>query len=495
MRYISTRDKNHSVLSYQAIIDGISPDGGLYVPQELPRFSQGDLKQLTALSYEDKAVFILKAFLPEFSEDELRECVQKSISRFEDRIVAPIVKLDDTAYVLELWHGPTCAFKDVALTILPDLLQKAKQKAGIKEDILILTATSGDTGKAALEGFKNTPGVKIAVLYPTDNVSEHQKLQMMIQDGDNVLPLGIKGNFDDAQTTVKKIFCDSESIELFKKAGYLLSSANSINWGRLLPQIIYYFSTYLDLLAAGEIKEGEKINFVVPSGNFGNILAGFYAKQMGLPVNKLICASNSNNVLTDFLTTGRYNACRVLQKTISPSMDILISSNTERLIFEISARNDELTSERMKELFKTGEYVLTEDELRSIKEVFYADYANDTQTKETLHNVFLEKDYLCDPHTAVAVTVYNSYLLSEEDATKTVIVSTANPYKFASDVLDALGYSVPRGDHKAILKLQSKTKVAAPEAIIKAFERPILHKEVLEKDQVLQRLLEFVKNK
>ncbi|HEY8419757.1 MAG TPA: threonine synthase [Clostridia bacterium] len=493
MRYISTRNKNHSVLSYQAIIDGISPDGGLYVPEELPRLEPGDLKKLMAMDYEGKAVFILKTFLPEFSEDELRECVKKSISRFEDNIVAPIVKIDDSVYALELWHGPTCAFKDVALTILPELLQTAKQKAGIKEDILILTATSGDTGKAALEGFKNVKGIKIAVLYPTDNVSEHQKLQMMIQDGDNVLPLGIKGNFDDAQTTVKKIFCDADCIEQFKKAGYLLSSANSINWGRLLPQIIYYFSTYLDLWEVGEIQEGEKINFVVPSGNFGNILAGFYAKQMGLPINKLICASNSNNVLTDFLTSGRYDACRVLQKTISPSMDILISSNTERLIFEISARNDELTSQRMKDLFNTGEYVLTEDELKYIREAFYADYANDIQTKETLHNVFIEKDYLCDPHTAVAVAVYNSYLLSEEDFSKTVIVSTANPYKFASDVLDALGYSVPDSDHKAILKLQSKTDTNAPEAIIKAFERPILHKEVLEKEQVFNRLLDFVK--
>lgn len=493
MRYISTRNKNHSVLSYQAIIDGISPDGGLYVPEKLPKFSKEDLQKLMAMSYQDKAVFILKTFLPEFTEEELSQCVSKSITRFDDNIVAPIVKLDDLVYVLELWHGPTCAFKDVALTLLPELLQIANQKADIKEDILILTATSGDTGKAALEGFKNVDGIKIAVLYPTDNVSEHQKLQMMIQDGNNVLPLGIKGNFDDAQTTVKKIFCDPESIKQFKDAGYLLSSANSINWGRLLPQIIYYFSTYLDLQEVGEIKEDEAINFVVPSGNFGNILAGFYAKQMGLPINKLICASNSNNVLTDFLTTGQYNACRILQKTISPSMDILISSNTERLIFEVSARNDELTSQRMQELFKTGEYELTEDELKLVKSAFFADYANDAQTKETVNNIYLEKDYLCDPHTAVAITVYNSYVLSEDDHSKTVIVSTANPYKFAPDVLDALNYSVPDNDQKAIQKLISKTGVKSPDAILSAFEKPILHNEVIEKEEVMQRLLDFVK--
>lgn len=493
MRYISTRDKNHSVLSYQAIIDGISPDGGLYVPDQLPRFSNEDLKRLVAMGYQDKAVFILKTFLPEFSDDELSQCAAKSISRFEDNIVAPLIKLDDSVYVLELWHGPTCAFKDVALTLLPELMQKSKQKADIKENILILTATSGDTGKAALEGFKNVAGIKIAVLYPTDNVSEHQKYQMMIQDGDNVLPLGIVGNFDDAQTMVKKIFCDPECVQKFKEAGYLLSSANSINWGRLLPQIIYYFSTYLDLLEAGEIKEGETINFAVPSGNFGNILAGFYAKQMGLPINKLICASNSNNVLTDFLTTGHYNACRILQKTISPSMDILISSNTERLIFEVSARNDKLTSQRMKALFESGEYVLTEDELAAVKNSFFADYANDIQTKETLHNVYLEKDYLCDPHTAVAVAVYNSYLLSEDDHKKTVIVSTASPFKFARDVLIALNYSAPEDDQKAILKLQSKTGIGAPGAILSAFDKPVLHNEVLEKDKITQRLLDFIK--
>ncbi|NLC17241.1 MAG: threonine synthase, partial [Clostridiales bacterium] len=426
-------------------------------------------------------------------DDELSQCAAKSISRFEDNIVAPLIKLDDSVYVLELWHGPTCAFKDVALTLLPELMQKSKQKADIKENILILTATSGDTGKAALEGFKNVAGIKIAVLYPTDNVSEHQKYQMMIQDGDNVLPLGIVGNFDDAQTMVKKIFCDPECVQKFKEAGYLLSSANSINWGRLLPQIIYYFSTYLDLLEAGEIKEGETINFAVPSGNFGNILAGFYAKQMGLPINKLICASNSNNVLTDFLTTGHYNACRILQKTISPSMDILISSNTERLIFEVSARNDKLTSQRMKALFESGEYVLTEDELAAVKNSFFADYANDIQTKETLHNVYLEKDYLCDPHTAVAVAVYNSYLLSEDDHKKTVIVSTASPFKFARDVLIALNYSAPEDDQKAILKLQSKTGIGAPGAILSAFDKPVLHNEVLEKDKITQRLLDFIK--
>lgn len=492
MRYTSTRNSKVSVLSYQAILDGISADGGLYVPETLPQFDQAQLKNLMDLDYQGKAVFILKAFLPEFSEDELNDCVSKSIERFEDKIVAPIVKLDDSVYILELWHGPTFAFKDVALTLLPNLLKLSKQKAQVKDNILILTATSGDTGKAALEGFKNIDGIKIAVLYPTDNVSKHQKLQMMIQDGNNVLALGIKGNFDDAQTSVKKIFCDEQAVAEFKKHGYILSSANSINWGRLLPQIIYYFSTYLDLCEIGEIKLGEKINFTVPSGNFGNILAGFYAKKMGLPINKLICASNTNNVLTDFLTQGRYDCRRELEKTISPSMDILISSNTERLIYELSNRNDETVKSRMQQLKTGGEYSLTESELQEIKSTFFADYANDIQTRETLNNVYLEKDYLMDPHTAVAMTVYNSYLLSEEDPTKTVIISTANPYKFAPDVLDALEYSVPNDDLKAIKKLNSKTGFYIPEDVLKAFEKPILHKKVVEKDEIMNELMDFI---
>mgnify|MGYP001004882209 CR=1 FL=1 len=493
MRYTSTRNNNISVLSYKAILDGISPDGGLYVPSELPKLSESDLNHMQTLDYLGKAVFVLKAFLPEFSQEELTDCVSKSIQRFEENIVAPIVKLDDTVYILELWHGPTFAFKDVALTLLPSLLKKSKEKAQIKDNILILTATSGDTGKAALEGFKNIDGIKVAVLYPTDNVSAHQKLQMMTQDGSNVLALGINGNFDDTQNAAKKIFCDENIISKLKSLGYILSSANSINWGRLLPQIVYYFSTYLDMCEVGEIKLGEKINFAVPSGNFGNILAGYYARMMGLPINKLICASNTNNVLTDFLTEGRYDCRRMLEKTISPSMDILISSNTERLIYELSNRNDEQVKSRMDGLKDNGEYVLTEQELQEVKNIFYADYATDIQTKQTLNNVYIEKDYLMDPHTAVAMSVYNSYLLSEEDNLKTVIISTANPYKFAPDVLDALSYSVPTDDLKAIKKLNSKTGFYVPEGILEAFEKPVLHKKVVDKDEIMDELTDFIK--
>jgi len=493
MRYTSTRNNNISVLSYKAILDGISPDGGLYVPSELPKLSESDLNHMQTLDYLGKAVFVLKAFLPEFSQEELTDCVSKSIQRFEENIVAPIVKLDDTVYILELWHGPTFAFKDVALTLLPSLLKKSKEKAQIKDNILILTATSGDTGKAALEGFKNIDGIKVAVLYPTDNVSAHQKLQMMTQDGSNVLALGINGNFDDTQNAAKKIFCDENIISKLKSLGYILSSANSINWGRLLPQIVYYFSTYLDMCEVGEIKLGEKINFAVPSGNFGNILAGYYARMMGLPINKLICASNTNNVLTDFLTEGRYDCRRILEKTISPSMDILISSNTERLIYELSNRNDEQVKSRMDGLKDNGEYVLTEQELQEVKNIFYADYATDIQTKQTLNNVYIEKDYLMDPHTAVAMSVYNSYLLSEEDNSKTVIISTANPYKFAPDVLDALSYSVPTDDLKAIKKLNSKTGFYVPEGILEAFEKPVLHKKVVDKDEIMDELTGFIK--
>lgn len=493
MRYISTRDSKKSVSAIQAILEGISSDGGLYVPSELPFFSEKDLDNLAAVDYQGKAVEIMLRFLPEFSNEEITDIMQKSASRFDEGIIAPIVKLDENLYILELWHGPTYAFKDVALTVLPNLMSLARKKAGLKEKILILTATSGDTGKAALEGFKDIEGISVATLYPSQNVSEHQKLQMITQEGNNVLALGIEGNFDDTQTAVKKIFTDKQIAEEFKNLGYVLSSANSINWGRLLPQIVYYFSSYLDMRELGEIKRGEKINFVVPSGNFGNILAGLYAMKMGLPINKLICASNSNNVLTDFLNNGNYDVRRTLKKTISPSMDILISSNTERLLFEISGRDSEETKNRMEHLKTNGEYLLRTDELEKLHEVFFADYSSDDSTRETLYNIFMDKDYLMDPHTAVAMDVYNSYLMNEDDQNKSVIISTANPYKFVPDVLEALKISVPSDELKAINKLNSKTSAYIPEGIIKAYGKKKIHSKIISKEDILENLLQFIK--
>jgi len=440
MQYQSTRDKNIAVSSAQAIKKGISPDGGLFVPVSIPQISLDDIEKMSGIKYTERAEFILGKYLTDYTTDEIADCAKNAYKaeKFGSDDTAPVYKLNDSAYILELWHGPTCAFKDMALQILPHLLTKAIKKTGEDKEVVILVATSGDTGKAALEGFKDVEGTKIQVFYPVDGVSKIQKLQMTTQEGNNVSVVAVKGNFDDAQTGVKKIFTDKEYIKELDAKGYSLSSANSINWGRLVPQIVYYFSAYCDMLKNGEIKLGEEINICVPTGNFGNILAAYYAKCMGLPVKKLICASNKNNVLTDFIKTGTYDKNRTFHTTISPSMDIIISSNLERLLFIMSDYNDAEIKDYMDKLSTDGKYTVSKEIFEKIKTDFYAGCCDDNETKTTIKTIKDEYSYTADTHTAVGIKVYSDYIKETGDNTKTVIASTANPYKFNKSVLEAL---------------------------------------------------------
>lgn len=440
MFYTSTRDKSVRVTAAEAIAKGISSDGGLFVPTEIPSVSLDFIKELVPMSYIERAKAVLKLYLTDFTEDELSMCVEGAYKagKFSSEKVAPLYKLSDTANVLELWRGPTCAFKDMALQLLPYLLTVSAGKTVKDTEIVILVATSGDTGKAALEGFCDVANTKILVFYPVDGVSPMQKLQMTTQDGANVSVCAIEGNFDDAQSGVKKIFTDKDIEKKFKENGLAFSSANSINWGRLVPQIVYYVSAYCDMLENGELKLGEEMNVVVPTGNFGNILAAYYAKRMGVPVKTLVCASNANNVLTDFLTTGVYNKNRDFYCTTSPSMDILISSNLERLLFHLCGENDTQISDWMSKLATDGKYEVTDEVLGRIKELLSAGCCDDAETKATIKKVFGKNNYLCDTHTAVAIKVYDDYKKSTGDNTPTVIASTANPYKFSSSVLSAI---------------------------------------------------------
>lgn len=445
MNYKSTRSSGFSTTAAQAIAQGICSDGGLFVPEKLPRFSYADLCEMQHSSYVERAERILSAFLTDFTPDEVKDCLTKAYTgnKFDHDAPAPLTQLQNGAinmYMLELWHGPTCAFKDMALQLLPHLLTTSLRKIQTNQTAVILVATSGDTGKAALEGFKDVGGTKILVFYPENGVSPMQKHQMNTQEGGNVAVCAIEGNFDDAQTGVKKLFTNAEINQLLAQNGMMFSSANSINWGRLLPQIVYYFSAYCDLMASGEIdREGEEVNFVVPTGNFGNILAAYYAKKMGLPVKKLICASNANNVLTDFLNTGVYNRSRPFHATLSPSMDILVSSNLERLLYDLTSGNSEKVAEWMNELSVTGKYEVDEAVLSQVHQQFYAAFCDDDATKATIQEVYRTENYICDTHTAVAVNVYHQYVNHTGDTkTPAIIVSTASPYKFAGSVLEAV---------------------------------------------------------
>ena len=440
MKYKSTRSENYDCTCAEAIKQGLSPDGGLFVPASFPQFSIDDIDAMKNLSYQERAVKVLSRFLTDFTLGEIEECVNNAYNKdsFATESITPVYKLNNQVYFLELWHGKTCAFKDLALQILPHLLTKSIKKTKDDRTAVILVATSGDTGKAALEGFSDVEGTKIAVFYPIDGVSKIQKLQMATQDGNNVLVSGIEGNFDDAQSGVKKIFTDKEFIEELDKRGYMLSSANSINWGRLVPQIVYYFSAYADMLKAGEITLGEKVNFVVPTGNFGDILAGYYAKLLGLPVNKLVCASNTNNVLTDFINTGVYNKNRQFYTTESPSMDILISSNLERFIYNMSGNDSTLTKQYMDALAKDGQYKVSDDIKEKMAEVLWGGCCDDKDTAISIKDTFEKYKYVMDTHTAVGKNVCDKYLFETDDKTKTVILSTASPFKFNSAVLSAI---------------------------------------------------------
>ncbi len=466
MLYTSTRDKSIKVESAAAIAHGISKEGGLFIPVEIPKISKDDINELVGMDYIGRAKKILSLYLTDFSEDEIDYCVNGAYAKgkFSDEKIAPLHTLGDKAEILELWKGPTCAFKDMALQLLPYLLTVAAKKSAPDKKIVILVATSGDTGKAALEGFKDVPGTKLLVFYPEDGVSPMQKLQMITQEGENVSVCAIEGNFDDAQNGVKAIFTDKEVAKKLDGMGMMFSSANSINWGRLVPQIVYYVSAYCDMLSKGKIKMGDEINVVVPTGNFGNILAAYYAKEMGVPIKKLICASNANDVLTEFLKTGVYNRVRDFYTTISPSMDILISSNLERLLFLLSSMDDVKVNAWMKELKESGKYRVDDEVLSKIKAVFEAGCCNDEKTKATIAEVFEEKKYLCDTHTAVAVAVYEDYIAQSGDSTPTVIASTANPFKFSASVLDAVRPGMTEGmnEFDMVLGLHVETGADCP---------------------------------
>lgn len=441
MNYVSTRDKKVAVQSAGAITKGISADGGLFVPESIPALSLEDIGRIASLDYVGRAKAVLSLFLTDFSAEEIDSCVNGAYATgsFSAPDVAPLECLDDGLNILELWKGPTCAFKDMALQILPRLMTVASGKTGDGKEIVILVATSGDTGKAALEGFKDVDNTRILVFYPNDGVSPMQKLQMRTQEGGNVGVSAINGNFDDAQSGVKAIFTDARVQALLAENNMAFSSANSINWGRLVPQVVYYISAYCEMLNKGKIALGDKVNFVVPTGNFGNILAAYYAMKMGLPVNRLICASNKNSVLTQFLTTGVYDRNRDFYTTISPSMDILISSNLERLLFDLAG--DEKVTGWMKELKEKGIYVVDTETFAAIRNVFSAGCCDDDETKATINELFKSQNYLCDTHTAVAVKVFEDYRRETGDTTPTVIASTADPFKFSRAVLEAVGGS------------------------------------------------------
>lgn len=486
MYYKSTRNSSVNVTSAQAIAQGISKDGGLFVPSELPKITLDDVKALGDMTYAQRAFFVFSKYLTDFTETEIKYCVESAYNtkNFDSENIAELAHLFDGTYMLELWHGPTCAFKDMALQILPYLLTTSAKKLELNKKIVILVATSGDTGKAALEGFKDVPDTEILVFYPDDGVSAMQKKQMTTQEGKNVNVCAIKGNFDDAQNGVKAIFTNQEIAAELEKNGMMFSSANSINWGRLAPQIIYYISSYAQLVKDGEIALGDKINIVVPTGNFGNILAGFYAKKMGIPVNKLICASNANNVLTDFLNTGVYNRNRPFHTTISPSMDILISSNLERLLYHLSGENDAQIREWFGALASEGKYEVSDSVKEMLKEEFYAGCCDDVQTKECIKEIYDKYSYTCDTHTAVAVKVYEDYKAATGDETKTIVASTASPYKFSGSVLDAMGIDTDSDEFELVEKLSEASKIPVPASLAELKNKDIRFKEIIDKTEM-----------
>ena len=459
MNYISTRTKESEKQTASYVIKrGLAPDGGLYVPENLPSLDKADIEKMVSMSYTERATYILSLFLTDYSEEELRNAAEAAYSKEKfGGPAAPIAKVGDD-YFLELWHGPTSAFKDMALQIMPRLLSLSLGKTGETKDAYILVATSGDTGKAALEGYCDVDRVRIKVFYPVNGVSNIQKKQMASQKGNNVDVVSIKGNFDDAQSGVKAIFADENAKNMLAERGYFFSSANSINWGRLAPQIVYYVSAYCDLVSEGELKYGDKLDVTVPTGNFGNILAAYIAKKMGLPFGKLVCASNRNDILTDFINDGVYDKRREFFTTVSPSMDILISSNLERLLwFTVGA---DKTRDCMEKLNREGIYTLDNDAMEIIRADFAGFACSEEETKQTISELFAEYGYLCDTHTAVAAHAAKQY--KTENGNKMLVVSTASPYKFAPAVLSALGEEVPADDFDALDKLFAVTKCAIP---------------------------------
>lgn len=486
MFYKSTRNSEVKVSSAQAIAQGISKDGGLFVPDEIPKLTLQDIKALGDKNYRERAAYVFGKFLTDFTEAEIAHCVDSAYNTaaFDTDNIAELAPLFDGTYMLELWHGPTCAFKDMALQILPYLLTTSIKKLGTDKKVVILVATSGDTGKAALEGFKDVPDTSILVFYPDDGVSAMQKKQMTTQEGENVGVCAIKGNFDDAQNGVKAIFTDPDIAAELDKNGMMFSSANSINWGRLAPQIIYYISSYAQLVSDGKIDIGEPINIVVPTGNFGNILAGYYAKHMGVPVNKLICASNSNNVLTDFLKTGVYDRNRDFYATISPSMDILISSNLERLLYMLCGEDDAQIRDWFGKLASEGRYEVSDAVKEKLFDEFAAGCCSDEETKAVINRIYNKYSYTCDTHTAVAVKVYEDYIAATDDDTTTIIASTASPYKFSGSVLSALGENTDSEEFGLVGKLSEISGLKVPVSLAALKDKAVRFDKVIAKDEM-----------
>jgi threonine synthase len=481
--YSSTRSKGNPVKASQAILKGLSQDGGLFVPDHIPALDKS-LKELSEMNYRQVAYEVMKLFLTDFTEEELKNCIDRAYdSKFDTDVIAPLVEAEG-AYYLELFHGATIAFKDMALSILPHLLITSARKNEIKNEIVILTATSGDTGKAALAGFADVEGTRIVVFYPKNGVSPIQEKQMVTQKGANTMVVGINGNFDDAQTGVKKLFADKELEKEMSERGFQFSSANSINIGRLVPQVCYYVYAYAQLLKEGKIEDGEKINVVVPTGNFGNILAAFYAKNMGLPIAKLICASNENKVLYDFFSTGTYDKNREFMLTSSPSMDILISSNLERLIYRIAGNDADKNNELMAALTGQGRYEITEDMKNGLTD-FYGNYASEEETAAEIARLYNSCGYVIDTHTSVASAVYRKYVNETGDKTKTVIASTASPFKFTRSVMNAIDKKYDAmGDFELVDELSKLANVKVPNAIEEIRTAPVLHDKQCEIDEM-----------
>lgn len=483
IKYVSTRDRNNRVNASEAILQGLASDGGLYVPESIPQFDF-NFRELSDMSYQQIAYEVMKLYLDDFTEEELKGCILRAYDiKFDDPLICPLHKADGAFYI-ELFHGRTIAFKDMALSILPHLMTTAATKNNDSHEIVILTATSGDTGKAALEGFADIPGTRIIVFYPRDGVSEIQERQMVTQKGDNTFVVGIRGNFDQAQTGVKKMFNDQMLAGELESSNFRFSSANSINIGRLVPQIVYYVASYARLLGSGAVSDGEKVNIVVPTGNFGNILAAYYAKLSGLPVAKLICASNENKVLFDFFETGIYDRNREFVLTSSPSMDILISSNLERLIYRLAGEDDASNRRFMESLVSEGRYEITEAMREKLFD-FYGGYATEEETASTIKRIFESDDYILDTHTAVAAAVYDRYRRETGDKAVSMIASTASPYKFTRSVMRAIGADdAQKTDMELTDRLHEISRVDIPPAIEEIRNAPIRHDTVCEVDQM-----------
>lgn len=495
MQFTSTRSRKN-IGSAQAITQGISEDGGLFVPQSFPALTAEQFDRMTGMSYKERAAAVLSLFLTDFSETEIRRCVEGAYSgTFDNDNPAPLVEAAPGMHLLELWHGPTCAFKDIALQLLPYLLTTAASKTAPDRTMVILVATSGDTGKAALDGFADVDKTKIIVFYPQDGVSPMQKLQMTTQTGGNVAVCAIKGNFDDAQTGVKNIFADASMKTFLEESGMEFSSANSINFGRLVPQIVYYVSAYCDLLKNGKLAKGERFNVAVPTGNFGNILAAVYAKRMGVPIGRLICASNRNNVLTDFIRTGVYDRNREFHTTSSPSMDILISSNLERMLYHLYDNDADAVRKLMEQLKKNGKYTVSAEVLKRLQAEFFGGFCDDQATAGTISSMFRDHNYLCDTHTGVAVNVYRQYVEQTGDRTPCVIASTASPYKFAASVLPAVCKdALPDNEFSMVEKLSEVTGTPVPAPLATLKDRMVLHKSCVAKEEMSAFIRDFLKS-